>query len=222
MPDPLRVAAIFDLDHTITKQDTYLAFLLSILSKRPKRWWRSMVWLPLALALYQLKLRDNSWLKETFLDVIAGGASREQIKCWVERFLTRLLDKGIRGGALDAIRRHREAGHHLVMISASFDFYTEELGQRLGFEKVICTRSVWDPTGNLRGELEGGNCYGHTKVSRLETYFGDQRHQWYLIGYSDHHSDLPLLQWVDRPVVINPTAPLAKIAVRYEYEMQRW
>ncbi len=221
MSDRYRVAAIFDLDGTITRQDTYVAFLVAILCNQPLRLLRA-VWLPVAVVLYGLKLRDNSWLKQTFLRAIAGGATQEQVNRWVEPFLASLLKAGIRPGAVQAIRRHHEAGHHLVMVTASFDFYAEELGRRLGFNAVICTRSVWDTTGRLKGELDGENCYGRVKLDRLNAHFGDQRDEWYIIGYSDHHSDALLMEWVDQAVVVNPTARLSRMAALYGYEVQDW
>ena len=108
------------------------------------------------------------------------------------------------------------------MVTASLDFYVEELGRRLGFETVLCTRSSWDESVKLSGELEGDNCYGRAKLARLEDYFGDRRKDWLTIGYSDHHSDLPLLSWVDTAVAVNPTAKLRKLAKMNGYEIQDW
>lgn len=204
------VAVVFDLDCTITDRDTYRSFLMGILRRHPMRLLR-LRWLPIAMGLYGLKLRDNGWLKKAFLGAIVGGATRREVELWVEQFLSELLQGGIRPGALAAIREHRDSGHHLIMATASFDFYAEELGKRLGFDAIISTRSVW-AEGRLKGELAGGNCFGPVKAERLKCYFGGQREQWYIVGYSDHHSDLPMMEWVDRAVAINPQPLLAKIA----------
>ena len=216
-----RVAAIFDLDYTITRRDTYLHFLLGYLHRHPERMLRCG-WLPFAVAIYKLKIRDNGWLKQTFLHAVAGGAKRAEIRKWVQEFIERILAKEIRPGARDTIRRHKGAGHHLLMVTASLDFYVEELGRRLGFDAVICTRSTWDDRERLTGSLDGDNCYGAVKLELVNEYFGQERSQWYTLGYSDHHSDLPLLSWVDEAIAVNPTGKLFEIATRQGYEIQDW
>lgn len=216
-----QTAVVFDLDHTITKLDTYLAFLLFVLRKRPARILRS-VFLFNAIIQYKLKLKDNSWLKEEFLRTIVGGASREQVEVWSDQFVSNLIEKQIHSTALKVIQRHRKTGCHLLIASASFDFYVTKLGQQLGFDEAICTHSMWNQSNVLVGKIDGSNCYGFAKLEKLKAYFGPKRNQWYIIGYSDHHSDIPMLNWIDQPVAVNPTKQLRKIAEKCGYDIQIW
>ena len=216
-----QVAVIFDLDKTITRHDTYLAFLIEILRLYPQRLLRC-AFLPFAVLLYKTRLRDNSWLKQVFLRAIAGGMSRDSIQHCSSRFLEQVLANDIRPAALQTIKCHRDAGHRLVLATASFDFYAEELGRRLGFDAVICTRAGWDAEQKLSGKIQGENCYGKNKLARLQKHFGKQRSQLHLIGYSDHHSDAFFLQWVDQPVTVNPTAKLQKTAHKQGFAIVDW
>jgi hypothetical protein len=93
-PDTL---ALFDLDGTITRRDTYLAYLLGFLARHPERWPRATP-LPLAVLGYLLGVRDNTWLKTTFLRAILGGAPRSLLASWTEIFLNQMLDSGLRPG----------------------------------------------------------------------------------------------------------------------------
>ena len=78
---PLREATspgafvLFDLDGTITRRDTYLAYLLGFLARHPERLLRAA---PLSLAAlrYLIGERDNTWLKTTFLRAILGSIPR--------------------------------------------------------------------------------------------------------------------------------------------------
>lgn len=215
------VAAIFDLDRTITKYDTYLAFLLGYLQRHPARLMRAVL-LPFSVVIYWLDIRDNTWLKKTFLSAIIGGATHEQVDHWVKIFLSKLLENGIRPGALEAIQRHRNAGHHLILVTASFDFYVKKLGKAMGFDSIICTQSVWDENGRLKGELKEGNCYGPIKLERLKAYFSANRELWKIFAYSDHHSDLPILEWADKAIAVNPTQQLSELAEKHRYLVQDW
>ncbi len=216
-----RIAAIFDLDYTVTNKDTYLSFLRSLLRRYPARLIRSS-WLPFAVLLYKTGLRDNHWLKRIFLQTIAGGMTSRQINECTERFLDGLINEGIRPGALEAINKHKQANHQLILATASFDFYAEKLGRRLGFDAVICTRAVWHADHRLHGGILDENCYGPIKLERLMEFFGENRHRFYLFGYSDHHADEPLLHWVDQATAVNPTTQLTKIARQRNFSIVDW
>ena len=216
-----KVAAVIDLDHTITKRDTYLAFLMKGLRRRPSRL-VSSVGLPMAVLAHWAKLRDNTWLKERFLSAILGGATKDQINQWANVFSSQLMSCGLRLKARDVIESHRAAGHHLVMATASFDFYVENIAKQLNFDAFIATESVWDKEGRLKGTLKSENCYGATKVNRLEDYFGGCRNDWYVIAYSDDYRDLPMLEWADYAIAVNPSSRLRVIAIEQGYEIQNW
>jgi HAD superfamily hydrolase (TIGR01490 family) len=221
-PEPsLQTVAIFDLDNTITCKDTYLAFLWTLLRNQPARLLRCAT-LPIAVLLFKIGIKDNSWLKETFLQAIAGGMTRKQLKTCSSSFLDQLIRQGLRPGALAAIKYHKQAKHPIILATASFDFYVQELGQRLGFDQVICTTSCWDKQHKLVGKIVGKNCYGNNKLDRLQQYFGNNRQHLYLVGYTDHHSDQPFLEWVDQAIVINPTEQLRKIALQKKLEIKDW
>ena len=215
------VVAIFDLDGTITKNDSYVAFLIGYLKKNPARVVRSAL-LPFALFLYLVGQRDNRWLKETFLRTIAGGASRGEIAQCVDIFVSRLIGNNLRPGAIEAIQYHRKRGHVLVLATASMDFYAEKIGSRLGFDQVISTLAAWDSHNRLTGGLCGNNCYGANKLERIKRVLGPELCEWRKIVYSDHHSDLPVMEWADKAVAVNPKRGLNAVALKHNYEIRDW
>ncbi len=216
-----QTVAIFDLDSTITRKDTYVAFLCTLLRMYPARLLRCG-FLPVAVILHKIGLKDNSWLKETFLGSIVGGMNRIQINNCTEKFLKALLKQGIRGKALEKIQSHRLANHRLVLASASFDFYVENIARQLGFDTIICTRSTWDNQDRLTGKIDGYNCYGVNKLNRLIDCLGRDRTELFIIGYSDHHSDKPFLDWVNQAIVVNPTKKLQEIALQNNFAIENW
>jgi HAD superfamily hydrolase (TIGR01490 family) len=213
--------AIFDLDGTITRNDTYVAFLCFVMRKRPVRLLKAW-WLPFALLIHKLGIKDNSWLKEVFLGVIAGGFIRTEVDAWAQIFTSRLIRNGVHGDALAEIKQHADSGHKLVLASASFDFYVELLAGALGFNDVICTASSWDDSGKLQGRIDGINCYGPWKLQRLKEYLEQFQCDTFTYGYSDHHSDFSLLDWVDRGVAVNPSTKLAVLAHDADLQILQW
>jgi phosphatidylglycerophosphatase C len=213
--------ALFDLDGTITRRDTYLAYLLGFLARHPGRLARAA---PLAgaLSLYAAGQRDNTWLKTTFLHAILGGLELSALEAWTESFLDRLLERGLRPRALDVIGRHRVAGDRILLVTASLNFYAEPLGRRLGFDEVLCTRAAVDGSGLLTGKLDGGNCYGANKLRRVQAYLREDVSGRPATFYTDHQADLPLLQFVERPIVVSPTRRMRRTATRLGIAIEDW
>ncbi len=212
---------IFDFDSTITKKDTYVAFLASILKTYPLRLLRCS-FLPFAILIHKSGIKDNSWLKETFLTAIAGGLNQPQLAACTDQFLEKLKKNGIRSKALQKIQQHRNSGHKLVLASASFDFYVKKLGAQLGFETIVCTHSSWDEENKLTGKIAGRNCYGKYKLKRLIELLGNDRKDIITIAYTDHHSDEALLEWADEAIAVNPTKKLHQTALKKKYCIADW
>ena len=221
MTDTVRTAAIFDLDHTVTRIDTFRAFLLRTLARRPSRWVRAALF-PLDLALRHLGYRDNHWLKQRALSGVAGGVSPLFLERRSAELIENVLKSKVRPGAVSAIEQHRAAGHFLVLATASFDIYSRTLAARLGFDDVVCTIAERDEYGCLTGQIVGRNCYGQEKLRRISERLEGRRDRWNAIVYTDHHSDLPLLEWADSPRVVNPSAKMRRIAEERGYAILDW
>ena len=213
--------ALFDLDGTITRRDTYLAYLMGFLLRHPERLLRAAP-LPFAVLRHFAGQRDNTWLKATFLRAILSGVPRHLLEAWTERFLDRVLASGLRPGSLTAIERHRAAGHRLVMVTASLDFYAEPLSRRLGFDAVLCTRAVYDAEGHVTGALDGDNCYGECKLRQVRSYLAETGPELRVVCYSDHHADLPLLRFATEAVAVNPSRRLKSMALRQGFAIEDW
>ena len=221
---PGRNVAIFDLDGTITRRDTYTALLLRALRHRPARLVPALA-LPLATAVHLAGLRDNAWLKARFLAAILGGIGRDELQGLTGPFLADLLKHGLRTRARAVIDAHRVAGDYLLLATASFDFYCLEIGRTLGFDAVVCTESQWRDE-RLVPVLATGNCHGLVKQRRVQELLaslpanlpGPAR----LTVYSDSHADLPILGMAHEPVAVNPTRRLAAVAAVRRYRVEDW
>lgn len=219
--DPRRVAALFDLDRTITRQGTFTPFLMTVVRDRPAKALH-VVPIAAAAARYRLGLISRKHLKEIMLTRILGGLDRREVASYANAFVAEWCQSGLRPGARRALADHKAAGHLLVLATASMDFYAEAFGQKLGFDAVVATKSVWDRSGRLSGLIEGENCYGDAKLRAIQQALPRLRQEFRLISYSDHHTDAPLLRWTDAAVAIEPTRKLRAIADSEGFETQDW
>ena len=215
-----RGVAVFDLDGTVTDCDTYLKFLGLCLRRRPERLLYCLH-LPVAALVHKMGFRDNAWLKGVFLKALAGGCDARTLEDLVSVHLDDIMSNHLRPAALEQMERHRQQGHLLMLATASFDFYVEELAKRLGFHSVVCTRAARAADRSLIGAIDGNNCYGGAKLAAVLKALPD-RSACTIVAYSDHHSDWVLLKESDRAVAVSPTATLRHLAHKEGIEIRNW
>ena len=96
--------AVYDMDRTITKRPTYVAFLLHCAMRRGP--WRLLL-LPfvlLSLLTYALRLIDRARLKEINHHLLIGHRVHlDQLRPLVESFADRQVATNIRPGACNAL-----------------------------------------------------------------------------------------------------------------------
>jgi phosphoserine phosphatase len=99
-----------------------------------------------------------------------------------------------------------------VLISATNRFLTEPLRERWGLEVNLSTEPA-SSAGRLSGQVRGTPSFGSGKVDNLQRWIKAQSRAFGAIHfYSDSYNDLPLLNWVDHPVAVDPDPRLKKRA----------
>lgn len=199
--------AVFDFDGTLVDRDSFLAFLIYAIVRRPSRWIR-VPWLLAAVCFFALGRRGNAWLKSTFIRSILGSAT----PAWGDRvaddFTRGFLDRRLRPRAREVIQQYRDEGWTLLLLSASPDFIVERFGTALGFEHIRATRTGRDEGGVPDGRLPEGNFRGEIKIRELDAFISENGPFRETVAFTDHHSDIPLLERVDRGCLVSPTPRL--------------
>ncbi|PQA87072.1 HAD family hydrolase [Hyphococcus luteus] len=221
----LRNAAIFDLDRTITRRGTFTPFLLSVRAQGPARFALFARFLP-HMALYKTGRLSRTTLKNRMLAMALGGFEREEIAAHADRFVAQIMTDGLHADALAAIARHRAAGDMLILATASVDFYARLFAERLGFDHCIASPTDFDAARDAPPQITGENCYGLAKRAmvdaQLEALCGADRAKLNIAFYTDHISDLPLLESADAPYVVNPKPALRAHAQKADWPICSW
>lgn len=220
LPQAVAVAAVFDLDRTVTIHSNFTPFLLFALRRRGGLL-RGAAALVRHMAAYKLGRIDRKTLKERMLAATIARATRGEVARLADAFVDRVIQRGLRPGARRAIERHRAAGHNLVMVTACFDFLAERIGRRLGFDAVVSTRATWDGHARLMARIDGDNCYGPAKINALQPVMPLIRGR-HVVVYSDHHTDLPLFELADDPVAVHPSRKLRRLARARGMRIENW
>ncbi len=184
-----RTVAAFDFDGTLTRRDTLLPFLASVVG-----WPRVLA----ALGTHaHLLARDRDIAKERMLVRLFAGlpddAVREAGRVYARRVR---VHPEIRG----RLEWHRREGHEIVIVSASLDVYLDEVARSLDVAHVLCTTLEVGADGRCTGRLVGGNCRGPEKATRLRAHLGDEHDgELVLWAYGDSRGDVEMLAMADHP-----------------------
>ncbi len=203
--------ALFDLDGTLTRRDSLLPYVFGFCVRHPWRLPRLLV-MPWQVLRYLFAHRDRGELKQALIVAGLGGATREQIARWNQRFVRRLLERGMHPAALERLAVHRARGDYLVLMSASPDLYVPAVARALGFNETICTGVRWNGMV-LSGELTTPNRRGEEKLHGLEALRA--RHDGsHITGYGNSASDVIHLRACDAAHLVNGSQPAALEAAR--------
>jgi phosphatidylglycerophosphatase C len=199
--------AVFDLDGTITRHDSFAPFIWGFLRRHPWRLPRLLLALP-AIASFVIN-RDRGALKGALIHAALGGAKRGDIERHTERFVTALLHQGLYDEALSTIAMHRTRGDRLLLMSASTDLYVPRIARALGFDETICSEVRWRADGRLDGRLATANCRGEEKRRCLAAVIArDAPGRVY--AYGDSRADLAHMQLVQEAYLVNLPGRLAE------------
>lgn len=196
-----RRLALFDLDGTISRHDTFVPFVFGLLWRHPARWPRLVLLLAPALG-YLAGRVDRGGLKGAIVHHLFRGLSRTTVQDFARSYAARVVPARLFPAALEAFRAHLAAGDHVVVLSASPDLFVPEIARQLGAHEVHCTVIRW-AGDRLDGRLAGENRRGEEKTRVLEQLRA--AHPGLpVIAYGNSPSDLPHMQRCEAAVYVNP------------------
>lgn len=215
-----RVAAFFDLDRTLLRCNSGSRWLRFLRERGELGTWmmlRSVVW----LAQYNLAILDMETLARRLVADMEGDSEpemRDKAAIFWEREVRPALSKL----ALVALAEHRTQDHVVALLTSTTQFVAEPVAAHLGLEHILCTR-IHVEKERFLGTCEHPTCYGQGKVVYAERFA--QAHQIDLSRsyfYTDSYSDLPMLQKVGVPRVVNPDRRLARHARQQGWPILAW
>ncbi len=217
---PMTTLALFDLDHTLLDGDG------------DDLWCRFLVRHRLVDA--ELQTRNE----QMGADYRAGRVSVEAFSAfyaslmagrtpafwapWQERFLKEEIRHRLPDAARALVASHREAGHTLVLTTASNSVIAARTAADLGFTLWLSTELAL-ADGVFTGHVQGFPNMREGKLRRLRSWMAEHglppsvlASAWF---YSDSINDLPLLSHVGHPVAVNPDAMLHQHAVAHGWQV---
>ena len=220
----MQTLALFDLDHTLLSGDSDVLWcdwlmregLLDRASFEPRN------------AAMEAGYQAGTVTVAEFCGFYVGtlaGRTLAQWAPWRQRFLTEAIAPRIPDAARAQVRQHQEAGHTVVMTTATNRVITELTAQHLGIKHLIATECECGADGRYTGRVAGTPNMREGKVTRLHAWLAERGTTLDVhdsVAYSDSMNDVPLLSAARRAVAVDPDARLAALALERGWTVLRW
>ncbi|MGB1091771.1 MAG: HAD family hydrolase [Oceanobacter sp.] len=210
----------FDLDDSLINKDANTLWIRW--RAKHERW--AIVEATLALAsLYRVykKGKVTHWRLSNYYRTRARGLDIDGYRSRVEQFFTETGHLHIYPQASSLLFAYRQKGAELVMITGADNYVAQVYAQALGIPHVISNR-LREEDGRITG-LRKPLCYGRGKVGLARAYLRERGLSLSDAAfYTDSHADLPLLEKVGYPVVLNPNDTLRQEAILRDWPCLDW
>ncbi len=204
-----RRLALFDLDNTLLAGDSDHAWGEFLISKQLVEETTHRAENDRYYQQYREgKLDIHAYVRFTLQPILA--LSRAQRLALHAEFMRNAITPLYLPKADALVEQHLNAGDLTVIVTATNEFITQPIAERFRVEHLIATELEMEKD-RFTGRIEGIPCYQFGKVEKLEKWLQRQTAKLRLndaVFYSDSINDLPLLERVAVPVVVDPDAQL--------------
>lgn len=168
--------------------------------------------------------QNEAWVRGQVFSAFEGQPEQE-VNQYLCNFYDQVIAKRFRPQAAEAMRKCKEEGCEVVVVSASFEPIVQRAMEQQPFDHQISTRMRVDENGNYTREVVGRPIEGEEKLIALR-HWCDGRYgegNWEIeYAFGDHHSDVTLLEAAKHPFVVTPNSGLKKIAAERHWPVLDW
>jgi len=209
------IAALFDLDGTLSRGGVWNGFFKYYRMRKKKRTWILTFWathLPLWLLtkckLYSGEKCRLKWTKD--MSGIFKRASKEEALNVFRWVADNYILRSLRSDVVEIMNWHKQNEHIVVIVSATYSEVLEIVGESLGVPNVIGTRlEVID--GEYTGNIVEPLCFGENKAILFKEFIKQNGLKIDFpssFAYADSIFDVPLLELAGNPVTVYPDKDL--------------
>jgi HAD superfamily hydrolase (TIGR01490 family) len=217
---PVRTAAFFDLDKTVIAKSSTLAFSKPFFDQGLINR-RAVLKSTYAQFLFLMSGADHDQMDRmrNYVTNMCAGWDVEQVKSIVGETLHDIVDPLVFAEAANLIADHKLCGRDVVVVSASGEEVVAPIAKALGATHAMATRMVVED-GKYTGEV-AYYCFGEGKAEAIRELAAREGYALeHCYAYSDSVTDLPMLEAVGHPTVVNPDRGLRKEAVARGWPVQ--
>jgi HAD superfamily hydrolase (TIGR01490 family) len=214
-----RSAAFFDLDKTVIAKSSTLAFSRP-LYKGGLIGRRDVLRSAYSQFVFLLGGADHDQMERMrlYLSSLCAGWPEQQVREIVAETLQQVVEPIIYDEAATLIEDHHAMGRDVVIVSSSGAEVVDQIGRMLGADHTIGTRMQIED-GRYTGEIDF-YAYAENKAVAIRELAEQEGYDLNAcFAYSDSVTDLPMLELVGHPYVVNPDRGLRREAADHDWPM---
>jgi HAD superfamily hydrolase (TIGR01490 family) len=219
MSSARRIGAFFDLDRTVLQGPSLeMRFGWWLLTQRHLGWQRTAAWAA-RVAARSIVCEDRGAFRanKTYL----AGLRESVVSDWSESLAPDGLT--VLAKAAERIQWHVSQGHYVCFVSGTLEPLAQMVARRFGDSTDVSATKLEVVDRIWTGFINGNHVTGPEKAREVAKIA--QRNGLSLeasFAYGNHPDDIPMLELVGNPVVVNPGVRLRRFATRRHWKINRW
>lgn len=140
---------------------------------------------------------ENNWRKRMILRQLKG-VSYETCDQLAKKYFDEELLPNVVQPLVEKLKEHLANGDRVCILSGGYDVYIKYFAQYFGIKETISSKIAFRD-GRCLGRMDGKDCMRENKLEYIRPYFNGAS----TICYTDSKSDMPLLELVEKPIVVS-------------------
>lgn len=219
MQNSLKKVALFDLDGTLVDAHLWLGMVKHHFKTKENLF--SVVWYLIShiglAPFWKMRLISTdkyyrAWGRD--LSKLVKGIKTERGKEIFGLLANQYLLPSLKKNVLERLKQHQKEGFLTILTSGSFQNLLDIIANHFHIDFAVGTK-LEVVKNRFSGRIVPPLCIGQGKVEKLKNFFSEKTLEINFresFAYSDSIFDLPMLELVGNPVVVEPDKKLLEIA----------
>lgn len=189
-----RVLVLFDFDGTITFEDSSSVFFRFLYDSKYHFFYNNYILCFRLSLLLKLKIINYLPLKKRRLQIHTSKYDDNSLFNFSENFKIKFLNKLLIPAAMEKIQWHKQQGHEIWIVSASYDFILANWARENNLN-LITNKTIYN--GNQR-MIDNVDINFDEKLNQIKRYINLNNYN-EIYAYGDSPGDLKMLEIATKP-----------------------
>ena len=193
--------ALFDFCETLVNYQTADYFVEYVLKKYKRNGFYSFI---MAIKPANRYLAKNWMIRKHIHLYQMKGLGQKEIDAAANEFFLKYIEPNQFNSMVELIEEYQKNGYKTYIVSGGYEPYIRYYAEKHNMDGIVANEFSYKETSDKKfsGKLTREDCMGAEKVNRLNEMFAGVSIE-DSIGFSDSLSDLPMLNWCNKKVLVS-------------------
>ncbi len=152
-----------------------------------------------------IKIMDLFWLKgslnKRWILSLCKGLPETEMESLAKKYYENRLKPAFIKETIEELKHLKSLDYKIYIVSGGYDIYLKYFADDFGVDEVISTEIKFE-NGMCQGKFANEDCLKKQKICYLNAK-EIRKEADYVVAYSDSITDMPMLKWADKGVVVS-------------------